>query len=461
MKVIQYSNFCGLDCSTTEVVAPQVNFVKLDNYIPSIRKGGIVKRHGSKSYATTGDVWGIGGWKKIGTTPRVPTKEIVIRHRRASSISYFEKYNAGSDGWDSITLGAQTVFSTGDVTRFAQVGDLLAICGGRPAKIIDAGTGSISRLGGSAPASAPTLASGGAGAITGTYYYVYTLYDSTTGWESSPSPISTVFTASANTVTVTASVTTADREGVDKKRIYRTITTGEQPFLKVGEIALATTSYSDNTGDIALGASSPNIADHDPPPTSSYLCCSHLGRVWIASGNQVFYSKPYQTTLSDLEYFALDRTFTFPGYVTGLLVSPSGSLLVFCPPGVGVWEIRGRTPDEFVSVVYLSSEGTNYPSSICSREKNFVYWGDSGPRLVSDGNLIQGFGDSAQPYFSQFIDTAFDDDVFVWSVWSEQYKQFIFGLAGTIVGAGQWITEGGMMNQWEDGTTHNVVSWHT
>lgn len=460
MKNLQYSDIGGLDRSVEQIIAPQVDFLRLDNFIPNRKRGGLVKRGGSDEFAVTGDIWGIGGYKKAGSSPRIPAIETVLRHRRNGSTSYLEKYSWASGTWANITLGAEVAFATGDITRFAQVSSFLAICGGKPAKLLDAASGSVSRLGGPAPSAAlVATASAGAGALTGTYYYVFTFYDSTTGWESSPSPISSLLTISAKDVDISSLPTACAREGVDKKRIYRTISTGEQPFMRVAEVTLAATTYTDSTLDEALGASAPEAGDHDPPPSSCYVCAAHLNRFWLASGNALYYSHPYVGSLPALEYFSEDRKFVFPGYVTALLPTPSGSLLVFCPPGQGIHEILGKTPEEFSNQVFLPAEGTNYGSSVSSHNEYFTYWGEKQPVLVYGTNIVDGWGEG----FGELIDDLrmenFSSNIFIWSQWVPSLEQFVFGVSGTVGGGTSWITSLSAEVSWIDAVTGADVPW--
>lgn len=77
------------------------------------------------------------------------------------------------------------------------------------------------RVGIVAPTTAPTIAaSAGAGNLTGDYYYAYSYYSSTTGFESPLSPTSAVFTVTAKYAVVTGVTYSSDPQ-VDKIRLYR------------------------------------------------------------------------------------------------------------------------------------------------------------------------------------------------------------------------------------------------
>lgn len=100
----------------------------------------------------------------------------------------------------------------------------------------------------------PTVGAGGA-LPAGTYAYLMTFYDSATGRESNPFTVATAPTAiSAGspgnaTITLSAFPAVTAGEGIDKRRIYRKLST-ETLFSRIAEIAVATTTYAD-AGDAA------------------------------------------------------------------------------------------------------------------------------------------------------------------------------------------------------------------
>lgn len=97
--------------------------------------------------------------------------------------------------------------------------------------------------------SAPTLASGGAGSLTGVYKYAVSYY--TADGETEPSVYSSSITTASERVTVT--IPTSSDNNVIGRRIYRTLagaTANTDPVYRVTTIAdNSTTSYSDNNSD--------------------------------------------------------------------------------------------------------------------------------------------------------------------------------------------------------------------
>lgn len=134
-------------------------------------------------------------------------------------------------------------------------------------------------MGISSPSSAPTLALGAAGNLTGDYYYYTAFLNSVTGEYSGLSPLSAVITAAAKKVTVTRVSTTTDTQ-VDKWVIFRNTAGETTTFYKVTEVAYGTTTYDDNTSDVALGAA--EVAeDHTEPDDSKPFIENFNGRMFL------------------------------------------------------------------------------------------------------------------------------------------------------------------------------------
>ncbi len=457
-----YSKFTGLDVSTDPEDQSQVSFLKLENFVLNRQLGRIYPRGGSKSWSVTGNILGIGGYARDTGTSRIPVSETIVRHRRTAAISYIEKLNWNTDVWDNITLGANTAFDVSDTTSFAQVSELLAVCGGRPAKIRDISSGSIERLGGPAPSAAPSLTTYGTG-LTGTYSYVYTFRDSATAWESSPSSATGLLAVANKTVTVGGLETTCAREGVDKLRIYRTISTGEAPYLYVAELALGTAAYDDTIPDSSLGLTAPDFGDNDPPPANSYLIHAHEDRLWLvdaAEPTKLYYSKAFGGEYRNLEYFSEDRVEYFPKRITGLASRPGGGLLIFQPPGFGIWELSGRTESEFTLQIQYPKEGTNFKDSVKSNGTFVAFWREDGPAYVGGDGILADKTFAARNHVRGALLTEYNNNVQVWTQVSNANKQFIFCLAASDTAASDWYDEStGLPVSWIDADTGATVGW--
>lgn len=458
-----YSGFLGIKRGQPSQDNPQVSFLLLENYIVNRIRGGIMKRPGSKTYATTGDVLGMGEYSKDQTSLLQPNISYIVRHRRNGGTSFFEYYNSGTDLFTSITLGANTSFGASGITSFAQCNTLMAICGGRPAKLTDPTSATIQRLGGPAPTTAPTWGSSLTG-LTGTTSGYYTFYDSTTGWESSPSPITASLTISNKQIDWSALETTCAREGVDKKRLYRTqlAADGSGPYYRVAEIALATTTYSDTIADASLGAQGPDVGDHDPPPSTSYMCLEYENRIWVASGNELWYSKAFDGNNYQLEYFSSARVFRFPSRIMALAYSADfGRMLVFCPPGRGIHYISGRTESSFEQGLFKKAEGTHYPQSVCIHEESCAYWGTNGPSIINPSGAVKTFGDDIKESYRTLATKEYNSSIYVFALWHPVYEQFLWFISATDTASASWENFNLHTDvQWENVADGSVVEWN-
>ena len=106
----------------------------------------------------------------------------------------------------------------------------------------------IHPMGGKAPASGPTVAAGAAGALTGSYAYVTTDYDTTLARETDPSAATSV-SLTAQIANISAVPANPDAS-FNAHRLYRTVASGERYFY-VKQFTGATTT--DQLADSLLG----------------------------------------------------------------------------------------------------------------------------------------------------------------------------------------------------------------
>lgn len=428
MRQEYYYQYQGLRRSINSPAAPQVAALLLENFMPNRLAGGWVKRPGSKLWPTTGDVLGIDGYTQANASYRVPQTIHVIRHRRSGSTSFIERYDSATDTWIAITQSANTAFSSLGFTTFAQLSNFMVIGGGRPAFLTDPVAGTVQRLGGPAPTTAPTWTLG-AGSLTGNAYGFYTFYNSTTGWESSPSPITAFTSLSANQITWSALETTVAKAGVTHKNLYRTQLSGEVPYYRVTQVTLATTTYVDNVLDTSLGIQGPDFNDHDAPPDDVYTVIEYEGHIFLASGNLLYFSKPYTGSLADLEYFSADRLFVLPQRITGLGYSPDfGRLFVFQPVGYGIYTISGRTKTQFTKELYKKEDGTNFQLSVKSHANMLAYWGQNGPTIITPSGPVENFAADTKETTREIAIRVYNSDVNIFTVFNP-----VWGEAGTFL----------------------------
>ena len=366
--------------------------------------------------------------------------------------------------WTPVTIHSDvsSLLAVSGIVEMPQVGETLGVFAGTPAMIDDISTGELSRLGGPVPTVAPTvILAGGAGALTGTFYCCYTYYDPTSGWESSPSPISTIISPVAQNIQWNINAIPAPaKKGVTKLKLYRTESSGEQVFYLVQEYTIADPVPIDSV--TLLGAQAPDIGEHDPPPTGAYLGEAYANRFWTTDGGtSVRFSKAFDGDPLNLQYFPDTNEISFNQKVTALKVSERlGGLLVFKPPGFGIDIIRGTSEADFEVVPLYTELGTNYASSVTIRGEDVLFWGEGRPILIRNGNLI--------PYYSKTLDDQLKDlgldeynaGSYVWSFFHPQYQQVFWGVSALSDSGSAWEELGsGLFASWEVKSSGLPASW--
>ena len=128
-----------------------------------------------------------------------------------------------------------------------------------------------------------------------TRFYVYT-YVTEYGEEGAPSPVSNVATVvdPAQTVTLTVPAPLTNTQNINRKRIYRTATTGSSTeFFLVDEIPVATTSYTDSVAGASLGVLLETDDFRVPPTNMQGLVLGPNGIAAGFAGNELLFSEPF------------------------------------------------------------------------------------------------------------------------------------------------------------------------
>lgn len=151
---------------------------------------------------------------------------------------------------------------------------------------------SIQNAGIDAPATAPTIADGGAGVLAAANYYaVYTYYNSLTGAESNPSPASTVLALGASRQITWSGLVNSTNGQVDSMRLYR-VTPGQTgEYYLVATVTNFVSAYAtDNVepGDLGDRASYQNGL----PPDLVEVLAIWGERMWLSDGTDLFFSPP-------------------------------------------------------------------------------------------------------------------------------------------------------------------------
>lgn len=258
--------------------------------------------------------------------------------------------------------------------------------------------GTVYQWGIVAPTSAPTCAAGGGTGLTGDYQFKYTYVRKSGGsliHESNPSDTSATFTASDDDITVTFS-STSDSQ-VTHVRVYRTLAGQTADFYYDGEAAIGDGTYTTSVSDSALGALIET--DNDTPPSSIQGIAGPgaYNRLFVISGNKVYYSKGNRPESFPSTYYSEFGTTYFPGKA---VVDWGGLIYIFTQEGV--YYLQGSTPTTFFPIRTMASEGLFSKHGIATTERGIYYHGSDGLYVFT--------GQSEQKITSSKVDPIFRGD---------------------------------------------------
>lgn len=168
----------------------------------------------------------------------------------------------------------------------------------------DSGT-ALSDWGVAAPTTAPTVAVGAAGSLTGAYSFRYTYIRKVGGvvvYESNPSPVSSTINPVSQVMNISALIDSTDST-ITHKRIYRT-PADTTSYLNDQDIATGTTTGTSSVSDTALGGEVE--VDNDPPPNASW-CFGYLEHMFLCrdqdNSHYLWWSKRYRPEQVPAENF--------------------------------------------------------------------------------------------------------------------------------------------------------------
>ena len=243
--------------------------------------------------------------------------------------------------------------------------------------------GSYYEMGVPAPTSAPSVsASGGSGtAESRVYLYTYISMFGTTEEESAPSPASSVISVlPGGTVSVTGlpSAAPAGNYHITKVRIYRAVSgTTSVVYLKVADVVIGTTSYSDTKTASQLGAVL-SSSNYNPPPSDLQGLTSMANGILVGfRGNEIYFSEPYVPHAWPAEY-ALTVEYPIVGikaYGESVVVTTKGNPFV----------ISGSTPQAMSQSKVPLLEPCVAKRSMVSDETGVMYASANGIVKISQG----------------------------------------------------------------------------
>lgn len=262
IESFEFPGFRGLNLKDGPLRTP-VNFARFANFVDFGLLGTVAKAPGASVINAT----------QLTNNPAVlACSEYIQTDEDKFFVIYcsdgkFYKLSYADGSATDITPTNVTI-ATGKYAHFFVYNGLLWFSDGvnPPIYVYDAVTSATwYELGLTAPSSAPTVATGAAGALSGTYYY-WVQFVSPTGALSNLSPQSASVSPSSQQVNLTNIPVNADTaENVTKRWLYRTVAGGTIPYFLYEIPDNSTTSYTDNAADSTLGERA--IEEREKPPS--------------------------------------------------------------------------------------------------------------------------------------------------------------------------------------------------
>jgi hypothetical protein len=226
-----------------------------------------------------------------------------------------------------------------------------------------------------APASAPSLAVGSAGAPTGTYEARVTYYNANSGHESSAGPTSSPVTVTADDIDFSSIPTSADAQ-VTARRIYLRNTATQANFYLAATIAdNTTTTYVYDQADTLLITTGPDADSNDRPPSGVKYLAWHRSRMFAADDTTLYYSAINKPEAFDAE--AVERVNPQDGQrITGLY-SAGDLLLIFKTRSL--YALYGVDPESWQVRLLSPDVGCVAHQSITAADSALYWWSQQGP----------------------------------------------------------------------------------
>lgn len=237
--------------------------------------------------------------------------------------------------------------------------------------------------------------------VVGDMQYVYTFYNSVTGRESAPSPIS-VLKEAKGIVTLTGLQVSSDPQ-VDTRRIYRVggnITT----FTLVEEIDNTVTSYVDSVKDSDLDGRLLNSTLNTPAPSELKYLTESNAMLFGAEGSKLRFTPVGQPAYWPEVYFL-----EFYNDITGIGVTASG-LLVFTK--YKTYIVYGTGPTLLSSQLLDGEQGCLAHASV-QQVGSAVMWVSTDGICVSNGSPAQVISQNKLgPIGFDIVDSVVHDQVY-------------------------------------------------
>jgi len=307
----------------------------------------------------------------------------------ANAMSMYKHKNASGDNlWLSWTTDVNVVpspiFDTGENPIYytgsgtpKKTNSTLSQTGSAPFP------GDYYEMGVPAPASAPGVsAAGGSGtAESRVYLYTHISVFGTIEEESAPSPASSVISVlPGGTVTVSSlpSAAPAGDYNITKVRVYRAVSgTSSTIYLKVADVNIGTTSYSDTKTAAQLGGALES-SNYNPPPSDMQGISSMANGILVGfRENEIYFSEPYVPHAWPAEY---SLTVEYPIVGIGCF----GESVVVATTG-NPFVISGSTPQSMSQAKIPLFEPCVSKRSIVSDDTGVMYASPNGIVKIAQG----------------------------------------------------------------------------
>jgi hypothetical protein len=243
------------------------------------------------------------------------------------------------------------------------------------------GTGTLKRItadtiqdaGIAEPLTAPVLSDGGVGQVeAGTYYGVVTFFNTNTGAEGNPSPVSNALVLGPGRSRTWSAIPVSTNGQVNARRLYVTLPnqTGEY-YLAATILDNTTTVFTEDTSQAELGRAA--SFENDLPPANIELLEKWRERLWISDGKDVFFSNiiagqanPEGFSVFNILPFATNdghRVRALHAHGAQLIVAKTNAIFFVTPVGTGGFGVEMLT----------DSHGCVAPFSMVSAERH-LFW---------------------------------------------------------------------------------------
>lgn len=448
----------GIVENREDSLTKSINALVLKNFVFDVKLGAYVPRKGSVTQTISGTLGvplSMGFYSAVSSGSFMAEDITPLVNFGGTA---FRAYDGGS--WSTITKDSNTDFHITKQGQSCQLGNYLYLAGGRPAYWDGSSlSNNIYRIGCPAPTSTITHTTSATG-ITGNFKYMYTYYNPTTGIESDWSPLSTTASPSNNQVNLTIPTTAASANGFTQVKIYRTLSDGGTYYLLTTQL-LSVGSYTDTTTDATLrdNTSSAKNGEYSLPPTESFICEAFNSRVFMVDADNpkaLRWSKPYQGSDIDLQYWPDKNVKYFDKPITGLISTPN-RMFIAHPNG---WSyFAGFSEEDFISLPQLNGAGTSFPNSICTDGKRISYLGQSGFEVIDEGGkrLISRELDES---FKSLLNYQYTDSLYIKADYHPTLRQFIFCFSAINTNSTPWVdSNSGVIEEWEDADTGITEEW--